>query len=106
MNLRVLPVVTLLVVCAAAFACVGPYSITEGDHGEEAWVRFENTRARPLYLYNLDSQGRWNWMATIEPGGNFSASTQVGQLWIATDTANQVVRQITAEPGSSSVKLN
>ena len=96
----------LLAVCAATFGCVGPQTITDGYRGEEAWVRFENTRARPLYLYNLDAQGRWNWMATIEAGGKYSAPTQVGQSWIATDTANQVVRQITAEPGSSSVKLN
>ena len=74
--------------------------------GEEAWVRFENTHDRPRYLYNLDSKGRWNWIATLEPGGGYSASTAVGETWIATDTANHVVRQITVSPGLAHVKLN
>ncbi|HYR57427.1 MAG TPA: hypothetical protein VEO95_02310, partial [Chthoniobacteraceae bacterium] len=76
-----------------------------GFRGEEAWVRFENTSYRPLYLYNLDSLGRWNWMATLEPGGGYSASTRVGETWIATDTANHVVRQTTVGPGMARVKL-
>jgi hypothetical protein len=74
--------------------------------GGEAWVRFENSHYSSLYLYNLDSLGRWNWMATIEPGGGYSASTEIGQLWIATDTSNHVVRQLTVAPGLSRVKLN
>lgn len=74
--------------------------------GEEAWVRFENPSYRSLYLYNLDPLGRWNWVATIEPGGGYSASTRVGETWIATDTGNRVVRTLTAPPGQSRVKLN
>lgn len=77
-----------------------------GYRGGEAWVRFENTHYRALYLYNLDSLGRWNWMATLEPGSGYSASTQIGESWIATDTANHVIRQITVGPGLSRVKLN
>ncbi len=77
-----------------------------GYRGGEASVRFENTYYRPRYLYNLDSQGRWNWMATIESGGGYSASTEIGQTWIVTDTSNRVVRQITVAPGLSHVKLN
>ncbi len=76
-----------------------------GFRGEEAWVRFENTSYRPLYLYNLDSLGRWNWMATLEPTGGYSASTRVGETWIATDTANHVVRQTIVAPGMARVKL-
>jgi hypothetical protein len=74
--------------------------------GDEAWVRFENTSGRTLYLYNLDPLHRWNWMATLEPNGGYSASTRVGETWIATDTANRVVRQINAGPGQSRVRLN
>jgi hypothetical protein len=77
-----------------------------GYRGDEAWVRFENTHFSSLYLYNLDSLGRWNWMATLAPGGGYSASTEVGPLWIATDTSNHVVRQVTVAPGLSHVKLN
>ena len=78
----------------------------EGYPGGEAWVRFENSHYRALYLYNLDPLGRWNWMATLEPGSGYSASTEVGQTWIATDTTNHVVRQLTVGPGMSRVKLN
>ncbi len=77
-----------------------------GYRGGEAWVRFENAHFRPLFLYNLDSLGRWNWMATLEPGSGYSASTQVGETWIATDTTNHVVRQLTVGPGLSRVNLN
>jgi|GEM_PF-3924430 len=74
--------------------------------GEEAWLRFENTSYRPIYIYNLDQAGRWNWMATLEPGGGYSASTRVGETWIAADTGNRVLRTVTAAPGQARVKLN
>lgn len=73
---------------------------------DDAWMRFENASGRALYLYNLDPLGRWNWMATLEPGSGYSASTHVGETWIATDTANRVVRQLNAGPGQSRVRLN
>lgn len=78
----------------------------EGYRGGEAWVRFENSHYRALYLYNLDPLGRWTWMATLEPGSGYSASTEVGKTWIATETTNHVVRQLTVGPGMSRVKLN
>lgn len=84
----------------------GQTAPTAAVRGEEAWVRFENTGYRPLYLYNLDPVGRWNWMATIEPGGGYSASTHVGETWIATDTGNRIVRQTVVGPGMAHVKLN
>ena len=84
----------------------GTRTPVSGYRGEEAWVRFENAHYSSLYLYNLDSQGRWNWMATIEPGGGYSASTSIGELWIATDTSNRVIRQVTVAPGLSHVKIN
>ncbi|MGB8166239.1 MAG: hypothetical protein WCF18_02030, partial [Chthoniobacteraceae bacterium] len=73
--------------------------------GAEASVRFENTHYASLYLYNLDARGRWTWMATIEPGGSYGASTAIGESWVATDTSNHVVRQVTVAPGVSVVKL-
>lgn len=76
-----------------------------GFRGEEAWIRFENTSYKSIYLYNLDSLGRWNWMATLEPGGGYSASTHVGESWIATETSNRLIRQVTVAPGLSHVKL-
>lgn len=74
--------------------------------GEETRVYFENAHYRPRYLYNLDPQGRWSWMATLEPSGTYTAATAIGETWIATDTANHVVRQITITPALGKVKLH
>jgi hypothetical protein len=74
--------------------------------GQAAETRFDNAGYRTLYLYNVDSLGRWNWMATLEPGNGYNAASTVGETWIATDTSNRVVRQITVGPGLSRVKLN
>jgi len=73
---------------------------------DEAWVRFENVSYRPVYLYNLDPARRWNWLATLEPGGGYSASTRVGETWIVTDPGNRVLRNMTVPPGQSRVKIN
>jgi hypothetical protein len=77
-----------------------------GYRGDAARVRFENNGFRSLYLYQVDGRGSWDWMATLEPGGGYSALGRVGEVWIATDTANRIVRQVTVGLGMSRVPLN
>lgn len=74
--------------------------------GEDASVRFLNAGSRPLYLYTLDNQGRWTWMALLDQGGSYLAETHVGAQWIATSTSNQTVRQTTVAPGLSEVRID
>lgn len=73
--------------------------------GTPTRVRFENGNRRVLNLYNLDRWGGWNWMARLEPSGIYGAATLPGEKWVATDTANAVVKQVTIEPGMARVPL-
>jgi hypothetical protein len=84
----------------------GERAPASGYRGGQTQVRFENGRYFSLYLYSLDPQGRWTWIATLAPGSEYTAATEIGELWIATDTSNRVVRQVTVAPGMYRVKVN
>ncbi len=60
-----------------------------------ATVQITNATTGPLYAYNIDRYGRWNWQAQIGVGRTTTDVGVIGQRWAVSTPSGVVVKEFT-----------